>query len=418
MLSGKSSEVSALDSNLLSGQPSEVSALDSNLLSGQPSSESSIIEPEKLSENPLETPILEQSTMTDSGIEQTEKSDGPNLNAQENITESEQMEILNSTNTNNIKSSSVIYLTYDDSEINNISGDELNKLNQKRYLIAKNIKIAMDQLTGVSSNDTLNIYRVRFGIHTTSVEIVINITGEEKLTEDDIKDKIVNTILSKGEDNIKSKLFISELGLLKDIYFDGISKYSQLQSLPGKYKRVMLEMPGIYPENEEYRINFEENIIMSIIEILEESNLEIERIHLERISRIINKSDRVIVQFLIMDGDSGSKTPNQIITEFKNNYNLGESNYSKIHQITNVVFGDPSIILDGSEYDNSYSVSEVKKNVEEVDNTTLNKLEGEYKAVKYYGCELTLDDLKNNLITSSTPLFPDCEINISRYLNY
>ena len=35
----------------------------------------------------------------------------------------------------------------------------------------------------------------------------------------------------------------------------------------------------------------------------------------------------------------------------------------------------------------------------------------------YYGCELTLEDLKNNLITSSTPLSYECESNIHQYLN-
>ena len=87
------------------------------------------------------------------------------------------------------------------------------------------------------------------------------------------------------------------------------------------------------------------------------------------------------------------------------------------YRISNVVFGDPSIILDGSEVEIPNTLTEEKELVEEVDKATLNKLEGEYRGMAYYGCELTLEDLKNNLITSSTPLFSECESNIYQYFN-
>ena len=103
--------------------------------------------------------------------------------------------------------------------------------------------------------------------------------------------------------------------------------------------------------------------------------------------------------------------------DFNYNYNLGESDYSDKYRISNVVFGDPSIILDGSEVEIPNTLTEEKELVEEVDKATLNKLEGEYRGMAYYGCELTLEDLKNNLITSSTPLFSECESNIYQYFN-
>ena len=159
--------------------------------------------------------------------------------------------------------------------------------------------------------------------------------------------KIATSIVEKGDDNIQTKLFVTELDVLKDIYYDGISRHRELHSFPSQYKRVMLQLPGIYPITETDEISFEERIINSIIEILGGS-IEIERVHLERVSRVTNKNDEVVVQFLIMNGTPGSKTPNEIIMEFKNNYNLGESEYSDKYRISNVVFGDPSIILDGS----------------------------------------------------------------------
>ena len=316
----------------------------------------------------------------------------------------------------NINSSSIIYLTYSDTKSYDYSEEQIEQLNNQRVMVAKGINRAMKELTGSTSDETFKVYRVRFGPQTTSVEVVINITGDENLTEESIKDKIITSITKKGKDSIQKKLFLAELGILKDIYYDGISRNTQLQSLPAQYKRVMLQMPGIYPISEKDRINFEEKIITSIIEILD-GTIEIERIHLERVSRVTNKNDEVVVQFLIMDGTPGSKTSNEILMEFKNNYNLGESKYSNTYRISNVVFGDPSIILDGSDVEIPNTLSEEKELVEEVDKTTLNKLEGEYRRTSYYGCELTLNDLKNNLITSSTPLFNECEGNIYQYFN-
>ena len=55
--------------------------------------------------------------------------------------------------------------------------------------------------------------------------------------------------------------------------------------------------------------------------------------------------------------------------------------------------------------------------VEEVDESTLKNLEGNYRRMAYFGCELTLEDLKNNLITSDTPLSLQCEPNIQQYFN-
>ena len=316
----------------------------------------------------------------------------------------------------NINSSSIIYLTYEDTKVNDFSEDQVDQLTEQRKKISLSVKQSMKELTGASSDETFKVYRVRFGPQTTSVEVVINITGDESLSEETIKHKISTSIVEKGEDNIQSKLFVTELDVLKDIYYDGISRHPELQSFPSQYKRVMLQLPGIYPITETDRLRFEERIINSIIEILGGS-IEIERVHLERVSRVTNKNDEVVVQFLIMNGTPGSKTPNEILMEFKNNYNLGESDYSDKYRISNVVFGDPSIILDGSEVEIPNTLTEEKELVEEVDKATLNKLEGEYRGMAYYGCELTLEDLKNNLITSSTPLFSECESNIYQYFN-
>ena len=315
---------------------------------------------------------------------------------------------------NNLQSSDIIYITFNDSKTNDYAENDTDSLTEQRKSIAVEVKDEMDKLTGVTAKDTLTVYRVRFGPSTTSVEVGISITGGETLTESDIKRNLVQVIV---DGTIREKIFVAQLDIIKDIYFDGISKYPELQSSTAQYKRVMLEIPGVYPITESDRVKFEESMINSIRDILETDDLELDRIHLERIARVKNNTERVIIQFLIMDGLEGTKKSNEIIMEFKNKYKIGENDYSKIHNITNVVFGDPSIILDGSELDIPNTLTEEKELVEDVDKATLNKLEGEYKRVSYYGCELALDDLKNNLITASTPLSLQCEPNIHQYLN-
>jgi len=312
----------------------------------------------------------------------------------------------------NLKSSDIIYLTFKDSKI---SYDEV-EIGKMRNNISEQVKSELDKLTGVTSKETLKIHRIRFGPVTTSVEIIIDVKGDEKLKENDIKDIIIDNIL---QGNLTKNIFIPSLDLLKEIYFDGISKYSDIKHKHAKYKRLLFEIPGIYPLAKSRRVEFEENIINSIKDILGNTELEIERIHLERISRV-NNNKRVIVQFLIMDGDESSLDSNDIIMNFKQNYEKNTDEYYNKYQVNNVVFGEPSIILDDNEYSSSTLTSEMKL-VEDIDKNTLNKLtkefEGKYNRIAYNGCDLTLDALKNNLITSTTPLFNECNSIVEGHLN-
>ena len=65
---------------------------------------------------------------------------------------------------------------------------------------------------------------------------------------------------------ITKQLYTTYLELLKDIYFDGISKYPEIASMPSQYKRVLVEIPGNYPRSEDDRIKFEEDTIRYIEE--------------------------------------------------------------------------------------------------------------------------------------------------------
>ena len=310
-------------------------------------------------------------------------------------------------NEKTIKSTNIIYLTF-----NPAKSEGSQNIDANRDSIIKEVKEEVLNLTGAHP-DTIKIYRVRFGPDSTSVEVGIDITGKETLTEDDIKSKFVKAVV---DGNIKEKILITHLNLLKDIYFDGISKFPGIKDLPSQYKRVIVELPGNYPNTLDSRIKFEEDTITYIQEFLD-PNIDVSRIHLERVSKVPDNSDRVAIQFLIMNSFNQLKTPNEIIMEFKERYGDGNTNFARQYQLTNVYFGDPSIIVDGSDTDKSNTFEVEKKQGEFIDKLTLDSLENKYQRMFNYGCNLAIEDLGRNLISADTPLYQECEPMLSQYFN-
>ena len=310
-------------------------------------------------------------------------------------------------NEKTIKSTNIIYLTF-----NSTKSEGNQNIDANRDSIIKDVKQEVLNLTGAQP-DTIKIYRVRFGPETTSVEVGIDITGSESLSGNDIKTKFVEAVI---DGSIKEKLLITHLNLLKDIYFDGISKYPGIQDLPSQYKRVIVELPGNYPNTLDSRISFEAEMITKIQEILD-PNLDLSRIHLERVSKVPDDSSRVAIQFLIMNSFNQVKTPNEIIMEFKEKYGDGTTDYARQYELANVYFGDPSIIIDGSESDKENTFEEEKNKGEIVDKITLEGLENKYQRTFYYGCNLALEDLGRNLISADMPLYQECEPMLNQYFN-
>jgi hypothetical protein len=101
---------------------------------------------------------------------------------------------------------------------------------------------------------------------------------------------------------------------------------------------------------------------------------------------------------------------------FKQKYEENDKNYSDKYQLSKVFFGEPSIIIDGSENEIENSFAEELKLVETVDTSTLSDLEGKYKRVANYGCDITLANLKNNIISADGPLFTQCEDTLGSYI--
>jgi len=177
-------------------------------------------------------------------------------------------------------------------------------------------------------------------------------------------------------------------------------------------------MEGKYPQSEGDRIIFEEKITKDITEFLEEPNLDLNRLHLENITEISSKEDRVFIQFVIMNGLYEKKTPHEILMKFKENYSKddGDNAFMKQYKLSNVVFGEPSVILDNEDVDKMKTLADEKADTRPMDAITFENLESNYKRVAYFGCDIATDNIKNDTITQYTPLSEECEDSINRYI--
>ena len=315
-------------------------------------------------------------------------------------------EYINPLEEKKVKFSKMIYTSY-----NGVVNNE-----KEKEMIGKHVAENMRKVCKLNNKERLKVYRVRSGPRSVSVEIGIeDPSNEDELSDKQIKDNIVNSIVSS---KFIDDMIIVDLNEIKDIYFDGISEYEELKEYPSQYKRVLLEMEGIYPKTDEDRINFESKLLNDIKELFGDPDLDINRIHLENITNLVDKEDRVFVQFVILNGLYEKRTPNELIKEFKDKYskNEGDNEFTKQYKISNVTFGEPSIILDKEDSENSKSLSEEKKDFEQVDKLSYNNLQTNYKRFAYFGCDRSVNDIKNNVINSTTSLSPECENDINKII--
>ncbi len=141
------------------------------------------------------------------------------------------------------------------------------------------------------------------GPRTTSFEIGIEkkIDGQDEIDIDSIKSKLIENIKNGS---ISRKLVIIELGVVKDIYFNGISSNGTLSTSPTHTKRLLLEMDGKYPQDDSDRGELEKKIIDDIINLLE-VDIDPIRIQLESVIEIPEREGRIYVQFMVMNGKVG-----------------------------------------------------------------------------------------------------------------
>ena len=296
-----------------------------------------------------------------------------------------------------------------------ISYNGIVKTDKVKESISRQVSENLREVCKLKNLNRLKVYRVRIGPRTVSVEIGIEDAKEDELSIQEIKDNIVESIVSKQFTN---KMIVIELDTVKDVYFDGISKYEKLNTYPSQHKRVLLEMDGNYPSSESERVPFETDILNKIKEMLEEPDIDLNRIQLENITDIPNKDGRVFVQFVIMNGVYEKKTPHEIIKNFKDKYSEGDGNndFTKKYNIENAVFGEPSVILDDEDVEKMKSMSQEKEEFEKTDRSTFEKLESDYKRLAYFGCDKAVSDIASGVINASTPLHKECEEDINKII--
>ena len=358
---------------------------------------------EQVEQPMVEQPMVEQPMVEQPMVDQVEQSE---QSVEQVMVDQTAQQPDSNVNEGNISSTSVIYLTFNTEGVD--YGGNINDLKDN---ITNEIKREIRNLTG-ANEDTIKIYRIRFGPVTISVEVGIIITGIETMTDTQIKEKFVEKMV---DGTIKASLHPPSLGLIKDIYFDGISEFEGVKGLPSEYKRVTVDIPGRYPDTEEFKYKFEETVIENILEFLG-LNIEPIRIQIERVKRVPKDDSRITVQFLIMDDYEQIQSPNQILMEFIGKYRNGETFFEKQYNLTNVSLGKPSIVLDGSETDMTdmtHNLLNEEKKQEDFDPTSLEGLENKYKQISNYGCSDLVDAIRNKSITSNTPLFDECENTVS-----
>ena len=279
--------------------------------------------------------------------------------------------------------------------------------------IADQIKINMGKISKTNNPDVFKVHSIRTGPKTTSVEVEIVPENIVNLSVEEIKNNIVRSVANRS---FLRDIVVIELDSVKDIYFDGISKYPELQKLPSQFKRALVELKGKFPETTGERIPFEEKLLVQIKEMLEEPDLNLHRVQLESVSRSKLSDQYVVVQFLIMNGKNEKTIPHDMIMKLKQNYKQGDNDFTFKHGILRIVFGEPSVILDNEGVTTMRSLQQEKNEMTPTDEVTLDKLEKDYKRIAYLGCDITIDNLKHNMITADTPLNEECEQMVQQYL--
>ena len=298
---------------------------------------------------------------------------------------------------------------------------------ESKQNVAQGLLMKLSSLLNIKEN-RLQIFRVRVGPRTVSFEIEIKgkeseattdqVTPDEATTEpsiDAIKKSIVDNIVNN---ELMNQCKFSNLDEVKDIYFDGISKYPELDNNQAQYKRAIIELNGKYPSNELERKPFEAEIIKDIISILEEPELNPTRVHLESVTEIPESENRVFVQFLVMNGDRGKNSPHDILMKLKDNYteNNQGNEFTKRYDVSNLIFGEPSVILDKEDVEMMQSMVEEREGVKPIDESTFVELgPRKYRRVANFGCDIMLEDFKSGKVTANTPLRKECEEEAEKY---
>jgi len=100
----------------------------------------------------------------------------------------------------------------------------------------------------------------------------------------------------------------------------------------------------------------------------------------------------------------------------KNNENNQGNEFTKRYDVSNLIFGEPSVILDKEDVEMMQSMVEEREEVKPIDESTFVELgPRKYRRVANFGCDIMLEDFKSGKVTANTPLRKECEEEAEKY---
>ena len=120
--------------------------------------------------------------------------------------------------------------------------------------------------------------------------------------------------------------------------------------------------------------------------------------------------ERVVVQFLVMDGFMGTKSSYDIVREFLSKKD--DSEFLDKHELKNIQELEGCLVFD-TDYSRPY-----ESKYETLKTTGLKTMGDMIDAnrVQNYGCDDTVESIKNNVIKSTNSLSKQCEDPINKAL--
>jgi hypothetical protein len=266
---------------------------------------------------------------------------------------------------------------------------------------------AFAQTCDIKNKDRLVVHRTRTGPISVCFELELT-KGYEFLDEssmDDIKKSLEKAIL---ENTFEESMKIKTLESVKDVYYEGITK-GDLTGKDFKNKRAIVTLTQAYPSNEAERDVFELNVTKILASALG-NEIDSRRLHLESITELFEEKDKVVVQFLVMDGFMGTKSSYDIVLEFLSKKD--DTEFLEKYELNNIEHLEGCILFD-TEYSRPY---ESKYETFKADGLKSMGDMVDSNRVQNYGCDDTVEGIKNNVINNTNSLSKQCEDPINKVL--
>ena len=290
----------------------------------------------------------------------------------------------------------IFFITY------NGGGNDDKELNTASYEVID----AFAQTCGIQNKDRIVIHRTRTGPISVCFELEVTKAYEflDEVSMDDIKKNLEKAF---SENTFEDSMKIKTLESLKDLYYEGITKSEISKDI--KHKRAVVNVKQSYPSNESERDLFESNIT-KILSAALGNEIDSRRLHLESIEELIEDPERVAAQFLVMDGYMGSTSSYDIVQEFLSKKD--DTEFLEKHDLKNIQSLEGCVVFD-TEYSRPY-----ESKYETLKATGLKSMGDmvDTNRIQNYGCDETVEGIKNNVIKNTHSLSKQCEDPINKAL--